>query len=178
MTTAEKIPQPAHVRLSGDSLFCRHCGTKEKILPMSIRPKRLKIFELIGEAFIEEHVDCKETDKSPSKMAAKNIDDWIKGGDNGTSSETIWSVATGHPVERHGWPHDPDDFGRCYRLVKAFPEARAALPMVAAKFPGTPWVPYVREWNQMEALFEEELPKKTAPKLYDLMKKLRAEDSR
>lgn len=176
MTAAKKKSgQPEWVVLKDDGLFCRRCGAREKLFPLELSKKRLKAFQLLGEAFQEEHAACKETPESPSVKAAKSPEDWLRGGDTGTSSETIWWVMTGLPVKFHGYPHDPDDFGRCYRLLKLFPDWRARLNEVAALFPKTPWVAYVREWDRMTALFEEESPSEVAPKLYALMKQLAAE---
>jgi hypothetical protein len=102
---------------------------------------------------------------------------WILGPDTGISSKTIWAVMMG-AIEAgrpfgYDIPHDPDDFGRCYRLLEKFPEWKPRLKEVAEKFPE--WGPMVREWDKMTALYEEELPTGEAPKLYSLMKKLEDE---
>ncbi len=108
-------------------------------------------------------------------------EDWACSGDTGLSSLAIWEVMTGrraHALANWGSgrsPLDPDDFGRCYRLLQHFPAWRARLPEVAARFPH--WAPLVREWDRMTALYEEELknPDGMAPKLYALMQALRKE---
>ena len=104
---------------------------------------------------------------------------WLHNGDTGISSKTIWSVLTGHPITNPNWhsdvPHDPDDFGRCYRLLKIMPSWRDRLPEVAAKFPA--WKPLVEAWGELTALYETELPKRNCPKLYKRMQELRAEGS-
>lgn len=104
---------------------------------------------------------------------------WAVGGDTGISSLTIWSVMTGIPSATakrngHSEPLDPDDFGRCWRLLQRFPEWRARLPEVSAAHPH--WTPLVARWADLEALWGEETAGKsrgTAPRLYALMCQLR-----
>ena len=53
--------------------------------------------------------------------------EWLMSGDTGISSETICAVMTGSKkggVFGADIPHDVADFGRCYRLLKNFPEWR------------------------------------------------------
>ena len=99
---------------------------------------------------------------------------WLHNGDTGISSLTIWSTLSG---ERNPGsadvPHDPDDFGRCYRLLKVMPEWRERLPEVAKRYKA--WRPLVDSWDELTALYEEELPKKKLPKLYARMRELRGE---
>lgn len=100
-------------------------------------------------------------------------DRWLHGFDTGTSSKTIFEVLSGRPV-LGSWnasiPYDPDDFGRCFRLLEIFPEWKNRLPEVAKKYPA--WTPLVEHWAELEALYIEELPKGRAPKLYERMKAL------
>uniref|UniRef100_A0A6H1ZLZ2 Uncharacterized protein n=1 Tax=viral metagenome TaxID=1070528 RepID=A0A6H1ZLZ2_9ZZZZ len=94
---------------------------------------------------------------------------WITGNDTGISSKAIWSVMMGaDTISDTDVPHDPADFGRCYRLLKLFPEWRNRLDEVAAALPK--WGPMVREWETMECLYE-----KDAATLYDFMQKLMEE---
>ena len=97
---------------------------------------------------------------------------WFCGGDTGISSQTIWSVMTGYRVERVGHPSDPSDFGRCYRLLKLFPEWRARLGEGTAAHPS--WISLVAHWDELTSLYEEELKNGTglAPKLYARMQEL------
>lgn len=107
--------------------------------------------------------------------------EWLKGPDTGTSSRSIFAVLSkkhGHlAFVGHGFgpsePLDPDDFGRCHRLLQAIPEWRGRLAEVAAAYPG--WGPLIREWDRCTALYEQEEPTGRAPKLYALMQELRRE---
>lgn len=104
---------------------------------------------------------------------------WLGGCDTGTSSLTIFEVMTGHPqssARGHSNPWDPDDFGRCYRLLKIVPEWRGRLAEVAHRFPR--WAPFVAHWSEMERLYEEEIPNHLgrAPKLWKLMQQLSGQE--
>ena len=96
--------------------------------------------------------------------------EWIIGGDTGISSQTIWTVLTGTPLKGGDIPHDPSDFGRCYRLLKAIPGWGDRMQEVADASPK--WNPLVREWDKMTELWEKESPSGTCPELYDFMKSL------
>lgn len=65
---------------------------------------------------------------------------------------------TGYPVKRwrSNTPSDPDDFGRCFRLLQRFPEWRLRLQEVADRFPE--WQPFVDNWIRMEQLYLRDKP--------------------
>lgn len=95
---------------------------------------------------------------------------WLASDDTGMSSERMAYLLSGGPECKKAYPYDPDDFGRCYRFLKAVPDARARLPLMAGD--GPEWMAYVDHWDEMEKLYEEERPTGRAPKLYALMKRL------
>lgn len=101
---------------------------------------------------------------------------WILGRDTGVSSKTILAVMMGvitQPTQcgfDYDVPHDPADFGRCYRLLKLFPAWRVRLEEVANLFPK--WRPMVREWSELERTYERELPTGKCRELYDRMRLL------
>ena len=102
---------------------------------------------------------------------------WIVTGEVGTSSRTIWAVMMG--VAGYGGdfnvPHDPDDFRRCYLLLKEFPVWREQLHFVSEKF--KKWIPFVREWDKLTEMFEKALESGTgkAPEMFELMQELEEE---
>lgn len=59
---------------------------------------------------------------------------------------------TGTAYKDDSYPWDADDFGRCYRLLQAFPEWHARLPEVGVAHPI--WVPMLNVWGQLESLYE------------------------
>jgi hypothetical protein len=74
---------------------------------------------------------------------------WLLGKDTGISSRAICSVlSTGSAGEDRCPPADPDDFGRCYRLLRFIPEFRGRLNEVAAVLPQ--WGPMIAAWNELE----------------------------
>jgi hypothetical protein len=110
--------------------------------------------------------------------------DWLLGCDTGTSSMTILSVLGSSPAATRGAatklgerggdaPYDPDDLGRCIRLLDIFPAWRARLGEVADAFPV--WRPIAEAWTELEALYREEVPEHrgSAPRLYKRMCELR-----
>lgn len=86
------------------------------------------------------------------ESVAQRANQWITGRDTGISSKVIWSVMQMVTPGDTGVPHDADDFGRCYRLLKIVPEWRATLPLVSRQYPE--WTAIVREWDRLTALYE------------------------
>lgn len=93
---------------------------------------------------------------------------WIRTGERGLSSETIFEVLADHPLMEEDMegstPQDPSDFRRCYLLLEAIPEWREELQKVADQHPR--WQPLVDNWAELEELYLQELPTGKAPKLY------------
>lgn len=116
-----------------------------------------------------------EIERANSEMNAEQA--WLCGTDTGSSSLTIFSVLS----EKHGAgalrsrtpdiPHDPDDFGRCHRLLEKFPAWRERLVEVADKH--KKWAPLVDAWGELTALYVSEVKSGKAPLLYARMKSLR-----
>lgn len=96
---------------------------------------------------------------------------WLTNGDTGISSMTIWSVMMGKKPKRADVPYDPDDFGRCYRLLKVMPSWRPRLGEVSAAFPV--WAGLVGAWDELTALYERDVSTGTCKALYDRMRVLR-----
>ena len=115
-------------------------------------------------------------DSTPPSAIRKNWDvyeragTWLFSNDTGISSKTILAVILGFPCDWKSPPSDPADFGRCYRLLKKIPELRAELHQMRSE--GDVWGALVDQWDELEMLYEEELPSGTAPKLYERMKQL------
>ena len=86
--------------------------------------------------------------------------DWLKSGDTGLSSKTIYAIMEGkwgclsRGSDDFTTPYDADDFGRCYRLVKRYPlyadRLQEIVPHCAA------WKPIADNWTSLCSLFEEE----------------------
>lgn len=111
---------------------------------------------------------------------SKRADMWMALGERGTSSMTIWAVMrgvieyrflfTGNYYFSH--PRDPDDFRRCYLLLRLIPEWRYRLNEVAEILPE--WKSLVENWDELTELYENERENAdgNAPLLYARMKEL------
>jgi len=100
---------------------------------------------------------------------------WFVQGETGISSEAlaaaICDIAPDDTWAKYGnHPADPDDFKRCVKFLDTVPEARKHLHKAAAL--SDVWARLVGNWDELEALFREEYPTKSAPKLYARMKEL------
>lgn len=160
---------PDHVIISPNGVGCTHCGEEQAIAS----PVSISVCAAIGKAFGKDHKHCKPSEAGHRRMHPKDHYAWALSWDTGISSKTIWNVLIG--VDRFeevgAPPQDPDDFGRCSRLLALAPaEWRARLGEVATKYPA--WSMIVANWDTLEALYQEELPTGKAPKLFAELKKL------
>ena len=94
------------------------------------------------------------------------IHQWLAGRDKGASSEAIAMTALGHMPRRPEHPRDGADFGRCYRLIEAAPEARAAVD-VLARDGGAYWAVLGPVWDRLSKLYADEAD--IYPALRDLL---------
>lgn len=104
----------------------------------------------------------------------KKYHEWADGPDSGMSSMALVRATTGAHVGR--WrdyqqhPLDPDDFGRCYRVLQLFPELRTDLAKVAAL--SQEWSRLIAAWDDLELLFTVVEPHWPKPRMYDRMQEL------
>jgi len=103
---------------------------------------------------------------------------WIITGNVGKSSKTLWVAMFGITFEDERFgdiPYDPDDFSRCYELMKlATPEQlKKALDDVVILCPR--WIPYAREWDELVELYEHAKSIGIYSKMYEFMKELENE---
>lgn len=103
--------------------------------------------------------------------------EWIAGADTGASSTAIWAHMMGTKSEG-AYPFDPDDFGRCYRLLLRVPEWRNRISEMS-KYSKV-WTRLAAAWDELTTLYELEVGTgadryfgKRAPRLYARMIELR-----
>jgi hypothetical protein len=116
--------------------------------------------------------------KSLSTQAQSALGNWLIGGNTGTSSETMAAIALGATKTnafRMDAPHDPSDFGRCYKLVQTVPEIRDHFPRIAKKV--KPFAGILREWDALVQIYERDKPKGESTELYNRIKELRGDKS-
>lgn len=175
-----------HVAIgSGGRFQCNHCGAVHD--PFKGEAVELWAVAALGEAFTKQHARCpapkverchfcfsqEHASNEHVNVTTATAVDWIDCGDTGLSSTAIWKHMMG-AASSGDYPYDPDDFGRCFRLLAA-PWARGwreRMPEMARY--GKVWAALATEWPKLEALFVKEAPTGKAPKLYAAMKKARA----
>jgi len=102
---------------------------------------------------------------------------WLPSDRTGLSSIWMAKTLTGYcgPPAKYAYPHDPSDFNRCLGLLNACPELRERLPEMADT--GPEWAALVANWDELEALFREEAPTGSCPRLYARMRELLRESA-
>jgi hypothetical protein len=170
------------VALNGGGFRCLHCFTTQD-MPQSCD---IDVYLAASRAFINKHARCQAPSEprcdfchSAEHTRDKHVNatcrwpqDWPRCGDVGTSSMALWNhFQRGHAPCPNA-PVDPDDFGRCYRLLHA-PWAATWRERIDEMVVYPEWGPLVAQWADMERLYEEERPSGQAPKLYALMQRLR-----
>lgn len=83
--------------------------------------------------------------------------DWIGSGDTGMSSKAIWAHMMGGKKPRDGWnhPYDPDDLGRCLRLLRLIPEWKPRMKGMAKR--SKDWAALVKHWDELAAMMDAEV---------------------
>lgn len=116
------------------------------------------------------------SDKDFREMAAK-IAVWLVSGDAGISSKTMAVLALGAADHvnfiRLDAPHDPSDFGRCYRLVKLIPQIREFFALISIKVPTFAGI--ICEWDSLCNLYERDFAKGKSQELYERIQSLRGD---
>lgn len=116
--------------------------------------------------------------KALSTQAQRELGNWILHGNTGISSETMAAIALG-ATNASGYradaPHDPSDFGRCYKLVQAVPEIREHFPRIAKKV--KQFAGILREWDDLVRIYERDKPKGESDELYKRIRELRGDKS-
>ena len=172
MSMTSKTPWVVAAGAAGESAHCERCGEG-----LTLGTQRVEIMLAAWKAFINIHSGCRETGRKEPELTLR---DWPKSRDIGVSSATIYAVFTNLAIyPDHDIPHDPSDFGRCYRLLTLAPQWEARLREVADAFPA--WVLFVREWPRLKDLYERAIAAKgkerdkISGELYYAMKALEEE---
>ncbi|MDT8068218.1 MAG: hypothetical protein ROO76_08635 [Terriglobia bacterium] len=150
---------------AGELGHCQNCGQGLNI-GLS---QTLTVAAAAIDTFCKDHARC--TTKTYTEPVPATPEQWAAGRDTGISSMTIYSVVMGVPIDRADVPHDPADFGRCYRLLQLFPAWKKRLFQVAERYPV--WAPMVVEWSALELLYEEALRTNSGEALYKRLQSLR-----
>lgn len=77
---------------------------------------------------------------------------WLSAGQVGMSSKTIALTALGEMPDPPSYPHDGDDFGRCWKLLALCPDAQAGLDRLGREG-GDVWKALVPRWKEIEVAY-------------------------
>lgn len=92
---------------------------------------------------------------------------WLASDDVGMSSKFMAHVLAGGPKCEFAYPHDPADFNRCVKFLRAVPEARKKLNLLTSH--EKPWPELVARWPELESLLDKEITTGRSTELYKLM---------
>ena len=124
----------ANTVIRNQNLFCLNCGDKQ-VVPY---PIDTIMFGAMVTAFNKIHKNCEPTWKEPkvdqSKTTEEKANFWLTNGEHGSSSMAMYRAFMDNPVNKSR-PLDPDDFRRCYLLLKTVPEWRNEMHKIKALSP-------------------------------------------
>lgn len=92
---------------------------------------------------------------------------WLGGDDVGASSRSLCLKLAGVDGGPADVPSDDDDFGRCYRMLRACPHLRDRLDEARMLSPA--WARLIDAWSELEALHESGQTKRLYRRLQDLV---------
>ena len=146
-------------------------------------PVSTKMFSAMCKAFDSEHRRCKKTWTQPnadqSQTVAQRVRWWVENGEQGISSKTIFSVIHGDDSyngftllapSNYCHPLDPDDFRRCYLLLKAVPEWLTQMDKM--KSISKQWNGLVENWDKLTMMLEAQMKTGKPDGMYEFMKSL------
>jgi hypothetical protein len=169
-----KTQKVEHTTIRNGDLFCLNCGGSYKIPMPTFATTMVEKTDLFNSL----HADCAKTWKEPEADQSKGIKEkalfWMSNGQRGMSSETMWSCLMGVTEHRINYPHDPDDFSRCYKLLQFVPEWRLELGKLKTLHPV--WEKLVDNWDTLTEMYERNVRENWKHvdeiKMYEFMKKL------
>ncbi len=172
-----------HTGFRNKKMFCYNCGGSfaMPLMPVAVTEmvETMKKFNVL-------HKNCKPVWKMPEPDMATSIGEraqwWAINGEHGNSSETIWNIfALGSdfkfnyesikevvlPLPKYSHPCDPDDFRRCYLLLKAIPEWKLEFHKLRAL--SSVWEKLVDNWDTLETLLLEQMETEKTNSMYEIM---------
>lgn len=112
------------------------------------------VADAIGATFVISNQKRQAALEEDLGVRASNSD-WLKSGDCGVSSKTIYAVLSGNPAalqgDRGDAPYDADDFGRCARLMERYPDWAPRIGEVAQFC--SAFAPLVPAWCELTELY-------------------------
>lgn len=89
------------------------------------------------------------------------LEAWLDSDDTGSSSLYMaWCLSSGQfgfwqgrKQPEPAYPHDPDDLGRCIRLIEAVPEFGGKIPEMAHR--GVQWLAVTTNWTRWVEMYDD-----------------------
>jgi len=108
--------------------------------------------------------------ESPTRIAktGEGLEAWLASDDTGASSKYMAKTIFGRYDTGRGVavPHDPDDFGRCVRMLVATGADRSRVEMMKEPKHGPIWNEIAERWDELKAMYDEDFPTGKSTKLY------------
>lgn len=86
-------------------------------------------------------------------VTTKRALNWVCSGETGMSSKAMWAYFMGVNNGSAAYPHDPDDFSRCRKLLEWVPEWKPRIFELGQLSPI--WYRLVLNWDKLNEMFEE-----------------------
>ena len=96
---------------------------------------------------------CAEYAREPvAASRGMGLTAWLGGDDTGLSRKFMASVLSGGQFKaQNNYPRDPDDFGRCMRLIDAVPEFKGLIHLMCQH--GHEWTAVANNWETWVGLY-------------------------
>lgn len=168
-----------HTGFRNGNLFCYNCGASYE-MPL---PQPISMAAALMNQFAKDHEKCPPTWKEPvndgnGKTVEENANWWAQNGRHGISSITMFNALTqglnvralknDHPSH----PGDPDDFNRCYLLLKAVPQWQEKSQLDRLRKLSPVWNNLVENWDKLTEMLEEQIRTKKPNGMYEFMNSL------
>ena len=168
------MKKESHTGFRNGKLFCFNCGTFQDFvtMPVFMATDFLKSFE-------KHHKNCQKTwiepvNETNGKTEYENENWWMIHGEQGISSKTMFNHLSDRNRVQISYnechPLDPDDFRRCYLLLKAVPQFKAKLDRL--KPLSEVWANLIENWDRLTEMLEEQMATKKENGMYEFMKTL------
>lgn len=146
-----------HVGIRNEKLFCSRCGQSKAI----VYPLPITDLIQLQKEFTDLHKNCEATWEEPkpdmSLPLAIRANWWFINCETGLSSKAMVGTFLNlrMVISPNHYPHDPDDFKRCYKLLKVIPECKSTQYMDKLRRLSPVWDRYVDHWDQLTQMFEQ-----------------------
>lgn len=153
-----KAPKEGGIRLSQMSLISAIANEITREFPgITVVPRQFNAIIAAANGLVEEF--AKPIVKATPGMG---LEAWLDSDDTGSSSLYMaWCLSGGQFGYWQGrnqpepaYPRDPDDLGRCIRLIEAVPEFGGKIPEMAHR--GSHWLAVTTNWARWVEMYYDE----------------------